>query len=307
MPIEFRCSKCDRLLRTPDGTSGKDAKCPQCGTIVRIPEVSAPPTAPAPSPQRAPVPPGLRDTLAVGETPNPYQSPTAGEMRAGAAGPVRRGFEPTRIDLGEVLGKTWRIYTANLWLCVLVALPLVVLGNGQNAYIFARGGKLNPAENLAGLFLSIAAFWLTLGMITAMLKIARGEKVEAGDLFSAGPVLLPAFGVSILIGVMVLMGFCLLVIPGIIVALMFSQSILLVLDGRVGVIDSLRMSMAATSGNKLTLFALYLLTMFVGVAATVLTCGLGLFFIQPFWMLLWCVSYLTMTGQSTVDDVTVSP
>jgi len=54
MPIEFRCTKCSKLLRTPDETAGKQARCPECGTILQIPSapsvaaaVSAPLAAPA--------------------------------------------------------------------------------------------------------------------------------------------------------------------------------------------------------------------------------------------------------------------
>ncbi len=294
MPIEFRCTRCDRLLRTPDGTSGKDAKCPKCGTLVRIPEAAEPPPA-APTP-----PPALRETLPHGGSPNPYQSPAAGEMRPDAAGALRRGFEPTRIDLGDVLQKTWRIYSANLWLCVLVSLPLVVLGIGPNGYAYYRNWHMHPGDGLVGLILGIGGFWITLGVLLMMLKIARSEEVEAGDMFSAGPMLLPALGVAILVGVMFVMGLCLLVVPGIILVLMFSQSILLVVDKRVGIVDALRMSMEATSGNKLTLFALYLLTFAGGTALVVLTCGLASVFVHPFVTMLWCISYLEMTGQSTI-------
>jgi len=37
MPIEFRCDQCNTLLRTPDDTAGKQAKCPSCGAILPVP------------------------------------------------------------------------------------------------------------------------------------------------------------------------------------------------------------------------------------------------------------------------------
>ena len=37
MAIEFRCTKCGKLLRTGDDTAGKHAKCPECGEILVIP------------------------------------------------------------------------------------------------------------------------------------------------------------------------------------------------------------------------------------------------------------------------------
>lgn len=37
MPILFSCASCGRSLRTPDGSEGKQAKCPDCGALTRIP------------------------------------------------------------------------------------------------------------------------------------------------------------------------------------------------------------------------------------------------------------------------------
>jgi phage FluMu protein Com len=73
MPIEFRCTHCNRLLRTPDETAGKQAQCPECGAITTIPSVStaaplgsAPqsPFAPGQPASGAPWPPQQADELA---------------------------------------------------------------------------------------------------------------------------------------------------------------------------------------------------------------------------------------------------
>ncbi len=37
MPIEFRCDQCGQLLRTPDDSAGKSAKCPACGAVRQVP------------------------------------------------------------------------------------------------------------------------------------------------------------------------------------------------------------------------------------------------------------------------------
>jgi hypothetical protein len=37
MPIEFCCSACQVILRTPDETAGKAARCPRCGNVEPIP------------------------------------------------------------------------------------------------------------------------------------------------------------------------------------------------------------------------------------------------------------------------------
>jgi hypothetical protein len=114
MAIEFRCTGCQKLLRTADETAGKQAKCPQCGSVVPIPlssdssdlpplevppEVAGTWADPA-SWQTAPKQgqPGASGTQAAGWNPpppqasaaNPYQSPAAGQDWSGAAAHVGR-------------------------------------------------------------------------------------------------------------------------------------------------------------------------------------------------------------------------
>ncbi len=119
MSIEFRCTHCGRLLRTPDGTSGRQAKCPQCGALSTIPQGSSGQDLAPPEPASSPV-------VSHVESANPYSSPAVEQVRA-TAPLVRRGFQPTRIDLGDVLSRTWRIYKNNLWKCVGATLFVLVL------------------------------------------------------------------------------------------------------------------------------------------------------------------------------------
>ncbi len=37
MPVDFRCTQCEQLLRVPDDSVGRQAKCPHCGGIATIP------------------------------------------------------------------------------------------------------------------------------------------------------------------------------------------------------------------------------------------------------------------------------
>jgi|GEM_PF-6440386 len=41
MTIEFRCATCRQRLRVPEGSAGKNARCPQCHTLLRIPRETA--------------------------------------------------------------------------------------------------------------------------------------------------------------------------------------------------------------------------------------------------------------------------
>ncbi len=39
MPIDFACTNCAKQVRVPDGSEGKKCKCPECQTILNVPEI----------------------------------------------------------------------------------------------------------------------------------------------------------------------------------------------------------------------------------------------------------------------------
>ena len=62
MPIEFRCHQCNQLLRVPDDSAGKNARCPKCQALMTVPQGAPLPfaagstSAPEPSPPPLPGP-----------------------------------------------------------------------------------------------------------------------------------------------------------------------------------------------------------------------------------------------------------
>ena len=65
MSIQFQCAACHTAIRTPDGTEGKPARCPQCGAVVVVPSAEAVVLAE----------PVLKQSAAAAPSANPYASP----------------------------------------------------------------------------------------------------------------------------------------------------------------------------------------------------------------------------------------
>jgi len=84
MAIEFRCTRCGKLLRIGDDAAGRQARCPECGAISSVPPAgtrppdldaaSEPLPPPASSQPGSPFAPGSPGPVGVGQ-PNPYQAP----------------------------------------------------------------------------------------------------------------------------------------------------------------------------------------------------------------------------------------
>ena len=331
MSIEFRCTQCNKLLRTADNTAGKQAKCPECNTVLTIPAAAeqAPgqPAAPGPAPAAGPASPfGAAGPQAGAE--NPYQAPADYTAAAGYAAPTPGAFNPTQMDVGDVFSRTWAIFKDQWGMC----LGIVVVAQLLNMGVSLVCNFIPIVGPIVSMLFSI---WITIGVAVALLKISRGQEAAIGDIFNGGPYFGRILLASLLLGliVMAVFGVCfgplmviaylvlqggppeplimaavvlalLSLIPVIIVSLMFSQYYYLILDRDAGITESLSMSKDIMVGNKLTLFLINLL-LFLIVIVSIIPCGLGLLAAAPFAALIKPIVYLAVTGQATADQMAV--
>jgi len=342
MPIEFRCTQCNRLLRTQDETAGKKAKCPECGAILTIPTLGTspemgtsppvgPPQSPAvpPSPASGP-PPGAGPQSPFGpiepppagptspfapesapDAENPYASPADYTLGAPAQAAAPGAIVPTRIDAGDILARAWTIYKGQWLMCIggflIVGILNYVVGqiaNQLSAVIGALAGEpviLFVCIVLGAFAGQLFALWLNIGLAMLFLDVARGREASLGTLFRGGPCYLAVLLASILFTLIWLGGLLLLIVPGIIFALMFSQFFYLIIDRNVGIIESLELSKQITHGNKLMIFVLWLLAVGLSIAGFFMCC-IGVVFTLPLASLMYAVAYLAMTGQPTGES-----
>ena len=331
MPIEFRCSECNKLLRTGDDTVGRQAKCPECGAIMDIPSPGTQPVgppAPAP-PQDAPSGPDAPGSPFGAGSPgpsspfgtpggmggpppsdptNPYQSPASyADVPIGYA--VKGPIVPTIIDMGDIFSHTWDILKERFLPCLGAVFVVIIISNGTQQLLSFMAGMAGAAagDHAIAVTLSVVAWflgaaisiWIGIGQAMFLLKVARGEEAPFGTIFAGGPYFLTVLLASMLFGLIVCCGYLLLIVPGVIFALMYSQFYYLIIDRDMGVMESLETSKQIMVGNKLILFATYLLAVLGGLAVCILTCFIGIFAVAPYWMLMGAVIYLLVTGQPT--------
>lgn len=323
MPIEFRCDQCGKLLRTGDETAGKQAKCPSCGTVQPIPTPlsSAHPPASRQGSSSAGSPFAAGDAPPLVPAPdaevNPYQSPLAPttlDYRPGAP-PVAGAFQPTPIDAGDILNRTWEILKSQFWMCTLAASAVAVcnvvfnfvVGQVVTALLVGGGARLDEPSVFIPYQIGIQipnlifSTWLEGGLAVYLLKIARGQDPSIADVFSGGAWYMPLLGARALLWLICLVGFLLCLVPGIIFGLMYGQYFYLIVDRRLSASDSFGMSGKLTNGNKLHVFVLHLATVGVALLGWA-ACCIGIFPAVGYIQLMWAVTYLAISGQPTVDQ-----
>ena len=100
------------------------------------------------------------------------------------------------------------------------------------------------------------------GGFHAYATLREGQKVDIGDLFPAAlRKMLPLMGVLLIGTLGTLLGYALLIIPGIILALLWSVAMPALVAENLGVVDSLKRSAALTKGCKRWIFLTYLVLM----------------------------------------------
>jgi hypothetical protein len=278
--------------------------------------------APPVQPPSSPFGPGAPQPPVYWPAENPAESPFApGGPSPFAFGLPAAEIRPTLIEVGDVFGRAWTIFTPNWGMCLVAVLVVQLISFGVNV---VAGFIPILGALAAGLF----GLWLGIGQALFFLKTARGQRAELGDIFTGGPyfvsvLLAQLLVVGIVFGVLlvsvvplVLAGFAIsqeaAIVLGIVgggialvalvyLTLAFSQFLYLILDRNVGPVESLKMSMELTRGNKLTLLGIGILCFLLTIVAMI-PCFLGLLVAAPYFAVMQAVIYLAMTGQPTAAD-----
>lgn len=123
-------------------------------------------------------------------------------------------------------------------------------------------------------FLSFAYNWLIVGPVGygisfAFLKAAREDKVEVQDMFAAFKNYWNAVAANILVSIILLIGFLLLIVPGIFLACKLAFVSYLVVDRKMGAIEAIKVSWRMTGGHGWKVFLIRLLGIPIVIAGLI--------------------------------------
>ena len=341
MPIEFPCSGCQRLLRTADDTAGKQARCPECGQIQTVPSANAPSSVAVDSAGAGSPGSGSFEAVPGGPAANPNRAPAFDPSSTEMGFAAGEGtLQPTPIDFGETLSRTWERFSAQLGTCVLVAFCLVgvhaaawFISTVVTGMLAVAG--LGAGEPAGGIVIQMASLvWSVLvgsftNCMTVLfaLNLLRKHPSPLGSMWKVGPYFWRVFLLQCLVIVVPLVAVVVcflpvgiagvtqnetafligiifssaLFIPAIVFGAIYFYGILIanffIIDQGNGVLESVRNSIRHMHGNKLTAFAIMLVVGGLAALIVLLTCGLALVLVSPYYALLMAVIYLSATGQ----------
>jgi hypothetical protein len=170
-----------------------------------------------------------------------------------------------KLDVGQVLSRTFEMYRDQFALLIGAALILFVPLALINGFLYDEGGLLSL---VAGALSIVATFWYQGMVVEAARDILDGRRDQTiGGLFSsASPVLAPLIGAGILAGIAIIIGLALLIIPGLFLITIWSVIVPVIVLERAGVFDSFGRSRELVRGHGWQVFGV-LIVLFLIILA----------------------------------------
>lgn len=211
-------------------------------------------------------PPGAPPPPPPGYTPRP----------PGYAPPPAPGAGSGNLDLGQVLNEAWELFTRDATAYVvatLIHLAIIIVTCGLGILVFGP---------------------LIAGLVIMGFKARKGEPISYNDALAGFKVFGPTFVVSLIMGIGVLLGMVLCVLPGIYLAIAWAFALPLVIDKKMEAWPAMQLSMQKVNENFVpVLIVVLVLGVINSLGSSVV---LGLLVTQPLYVLGVNVAYEKLFG-----------
>lgn len=183
------------------------------------------------------------------------------------------------------LGSIWKILIIALGISLASTCVLSILFNKMDADFL---------DSLLGILMMP----LGIGATAFFISLIENTNFEAKDLFKYYHDFVKVIGVTILMSLIVMLGYICFVIPGIILTLSYSLvPIILIKKPELGIVETLKYSREKMQGHKLDAFVLGL--SFIGWAILgTLTFGILYIWLFPYMQLTFTKFYLNILGEN---------
>ena len=182
------------------------------------------------------------------------------------------------------LGSIWKILIIALGISLATGIVFGILFNNMDADIL---------DSLLGILMMP----LGIGTTAFFVSLIENENFEAKDLFKYYHDFVKVIGVTILMGLIITLGYICFIIPGIILTLSYSLvPIILIKKPELGIVETLKYSREKMQGHKLDAFVLGL--SFIGWAILgTLTFGILYIWLFPYMQFTFTKFYLNILGE----------
>ena len=186
---------------------------------------------------------------------------------------------PDAFSIGDAFSFAWQQFKKNAVFLLLLGVGLGILSLIANAlqHVIMAAPLLFAVVYL--IVIGINAF-ASFVMVTACLEVHDYGTIEFDDLAKAFPQFIPYLIGYVIFGVAIILGYLLLIVPGIFLTVKLFLYMYLVVDKKMNGIDALKLSYEMTTGHFMELFLFFLSVLVINVIGLLLF-GIGLLVTVP--------------------------
>lgn len=213
----------------------------------------------------------------------------------------------------EILSEAWNLtdgakltLNVSFFLYILVAVILSTLLSHifdpkiyYESQQFFKGFLSEQAQSLLSLPILMP---IMAGIVMLAIKRASHKKIEVLSIFNYYVLVWPLVFASLLVNAVVIIGFILLIIPGIYLSITFAFVIPLIIDKQLGIIDAMKTSYKVVSKRWFKFFGLYL-TLALFTILCIFTLGIGFIWVLPLSFMVNGVLYRRIFGYSNLEKI----
>ncbi len=202
--------------------------------------------------------------------------------------------------IGESFKYAWEKLKQNIGISLLATLLVLATSSLTNTFEF------NKNDFIFLLALVVFVLIIRIGYNKIFLEMFDGNQIKFSDIFKQYPIFWKYVAVSIIFPILVLVGIVLLIIPGIFWAVRFSFSHIILVDTKMGPIESMKESYAITKGSFWKLLLFWLVVGMINLVGLIVF-GLGLLFTIPFTTLATIYVYRNLTKTKAGISEKINP
>ena len=183
-------------------------------------------------------------------------------------------FRP--LTLGELLDRTFSLYRRHFMLFVgIAAVPHVVMLLFNVTLALSAAVPIGGFPALIATISMLFVYFVTTvftqaASVVAVSRVQLGQQVTVGQAFSAvRSSIVELIVLTLNLGVRIMLGFLLLVIPGIVLAMMYALAVPVAVLEETSVSETLERSAFLTKGHRGRIFVIYALLVILSVILTV--------------------------------------
>ena len=187
-------------------------------------------------------------------------------------------MEP-KFMISEVFGTSWKHTKSQIWVLVGLFIGFSILSMIVTLFGMPAQGSMVGRVIVQIVSLLISCIFM-LGYVKNIFQALDGEEPQFSAYGQQARKIITYFVANIFMGIIVLFGICLFVIPGIYLAIRLQFFTAFIVEEDAGIIESLKRSWEITRGQEMPLFLLMLAMIGIFILGLIVL-GIGIFVAMP--------------------------